>query len=201
MLASALLGGTALLFAAGSASAVPCAGTCTYPSIGNDTLGPALIITLNPDGSGSIANGPGVAQGPYDGVEDTYIGLENNSGQAVGSVSLSGSGIFGFDYDGIGFYGAPTNAMDDPSQRYGGPLGYFNIVDNNNGTLFIIGSLADQAYTYFSLEEPLSATSFTVTGTAPGTTPIPAALPLFASGLGMLGWVARRRKKKAIASA
>ena len=31
--------------------------------------------------------------------------------------------------------------------------------------------------------------------TAPAATPIPATLPLFASGLGMLGWAARRRRK------
>jgi hypothetical protein len=28
------------------------------------------------------------------------------------------------------------------------------------------------------------------------TTPIPAALPLFATGLGVMGWLARRKKRK-----
>jgi hypothetical protein len=32
---------------------------------------------------------------------------------------------------------------------------------------------------------------------APTATPLPAALPLFASGLGVMGWYARRRKRKA----
>ena len=31
-------------------------------------------------------------------------------------------------------------------------------------------------------------------------TPIPAALPLFATGLGVLGWAARRRKRKTVAA-
>ncbi|MGZ5896991.1 MAG: laminin B domain-containing protein, partial [Xanthobacteraceae bacterium] len=34
----------------------------------------------------------------------------------------------------------------------------------------------------------------------PGETPLPGALPLFASGLGMLGFIAHRRKRKAVAA-
>ena len=193
MLASLLLGGTTLLFAVGSANAF------SYPGFGADTLGPALIITLNSDGTGTVSNGPGFAQGAFDGIEDTYVGLENFSGQTVGAVSLSGANIFGFDGDGLNSYGATANGMD--TSGYGGPRVYFTTVDNSNGTVHIINGLINGDFTYFSLEERLDSASFTVTGTAPGTTPIPAALPLFASGLGMLGWVARRRKKKAIASA
>jgi hypothetical protein len=37
--------------------------------------------------------------------------------------------------------------------------------------------------------------------TAVATTPIPAALPLFASALGAMGWIARRQRKKATATA
>src|SRR5580692_9608013 len=38
---------------------------------------------------------------PYDGSDDTLIGVLNNSPSAVGSLALTGSGIFGFDGDGI----------------------------------------------------------------------------------------------------
>ena len=41
----------------------------------------------------------------------------------------------------------------------------------------------------------------TVSAAAPSATPLPAALPLFASGLGVMGWLARRRKRKAQAAA
>ena len=36
--------------------------------------------------------------------------------------------------------------------------------------------------------------------TADATTPLPAALPLFAGGLGVMGLLARRRKRKAVAA-
>jgi hypothetical protein len=39
--------------------------------------------------------------------------------------------------------------------------------------------------------------SLSFTTAAVATTPIPAALPLFASGLGILGWAARRKRQKA----
>jgi hypothetical protein len=43
-------------------------------------------------------------------------------------------------------------------------------------------------------------TSNGLIGDAPPTTPLPAALPLFAGGLGMLGLLSRRKKaKKAVA--
>jgi hypothetical protein len=38
--------------------------------------------------------------------------------------------------------------------------------------------------------------SFTIDIAAPTTTPLPAALPLFASGLGVMGFLAKRRKRK-----
>ena len=57
--------------------------------------------------------------------------------------------------------------------------------------------------TYGSLPDALNLTffdfvSFTAT-TTPGTTPLPATLPLFGTGLGALGLLARRRKRKATA--
>ena len=53
---------------------------------------------------------------------------------------------------------------------------------------------------YYNNEQ--SEASGTITSTlAPAATPIPAALPLFASGLGAIGLLARRRKRKAQAVA
>jgi hypothetical protein len=95
-------------------------------------LGPALIITLLPGGTIAVTPGPSAAAalGPYDGIEDTYVGVINNSGQTVTAITITASrvgtpltSVFGFDSDGIGAppypvgpqgpiqYGAP-NALD-----------------------------------------------------------------------------------------
>ena len=213
--AALAIGGAALVMAAGSAEAA------IYPTVGADT-GPGIIITLNPGGSGTLTV---TGQGPYDGVEDTYIGLENNSGATVNSIVISGpnisggTSIFGFDGDGIGapvagvYTGTGTHQYGTPNASdatgpcigtfctgggYGGPRGYFSgLIDgspNDSGTFNIVGGLADGDFTWFSLEGPLTDASFTVRVGA--TTPLPAALPLFASGLGVLGVVASRRKKR-----
>ena len=81
---------------------------------------------------------------------------------------------------------------------YGGPNGFFtNIIDafDLTGTVnFVIPIAADGGFDWFALEEPRSDASFDVTGV--NATPLPAALPLFAGGLGVMGLVARRRKKR-----
>ena len=174
------------------------ANAVSYPSIGNDTLGPSLIVSVAPGGA-TVINGPGNAQGPYDGVEDTYIGLENNSGQTLNSIILSApsaTGIFGFDGDGIALYNAAFGNASD-STGYAGPVGFFTNINSAGGfdfgTLNLIGGLLNGDFTFFSLEEPLTAASFTATV---GNTPLPAALPMFLSGLGMLGLLVRRRMRQ-----
>ena len=186
----------------------------TFPNYGANTNGPALIVELFSDGSATIHTNPVNAQ-PYDSIEDTYIGVYNNSGQTLNSFNISSStygdgGIFNFDFDGITTYGAPGNASDRGG--YGGPNIYFtNIVMSGDcysgvgcfqsGTVNFLTALVDQGTDYFSLEEPLDSASFTAQAPELAATPIPAALPLFASGLGVMGLVARRRKKKLAAAA
>ncbi len=182
------------------------------PPVGNDTLGPALILTINPGGGYTVTNGPDAGI-PYDGVEDTYIGVVNSSGGTVSSVTLtapSSIGVFGFDGDGIGAgppyqgpgsgsvqYGTP-NSSD--SSGYGGPIGYFsNIVlgsgaGNDTGVLHFAGGLSNGGTTWFSLEEPLAACAGSLCS---ATTPLPAALPLLGTGLGRLGLLGWRRKREA----
>ena len=99
-LAGVLLGSAMLVGASNTASASP-----AWPGIGLNTLGPQIIITLNADGSVNIGAGPSV--GPYDGSDDAYIGVINNSSAAVNVLTISSSvssngGIFGFEGDGIG---------------------------------------------------------------------------------------------------
>src|SRR6267378_6957726 len=58
------------------------------PPVGYDT-GCAVLIILGPGGSKTTLVDP--VQGPYDGVEDTLIGVQNNSGGPVSSLTLTGT--------------------------------------------------------------------------------------------------------------
>src|SRR4051794_40886796 len=72
-----------------------------FPSIGYDTHGAEVILTIGPGGNVSVSAPSG--QGPYDGIEDTYFGVVNlpNSGVILNGLKVNGSFIFGFDADGI----------------------------------------------------------------------------------------------------
>jgi hypothetical protein len=116
---------------------------------------PSIIITFDAKGTVSVVN---TGVGPYDSIEDTYIGVVNNSKKAVPSIRVgapSSSDIFGFDGDGIQTYGSPAPPSGG-STGYEGPDNFFsNITDNGTtmtGTVNFIGGLAAGQQTYFSLE-------------------------------------------------
>jgi len=187
-LAAAAFG--AALAIAGSAHA-DFSGPVNFPPFGSDTQ-PGLIITLNPGGTGTLTS---TGQPPYDNIEDTYIGVVNNSGHSVGSLSLtgaSGSGIFGFDGDGINTFGAPGNGTD--TTGYGGPDAFFTnfVLGGDTGTVNFIGGIGNGNWDYFSLEGPLTAASFTVS-IAPGPVPGAGFAGLFALALGAAALKLRER--------
>jgi len=79
--------------------------------------GCGVLITVNADGTVSVtAEGNG---NPYDGVEDTLVGIQNNSDATVTSITLTGSnnsvGIFAFDGDGPCGYPIPNGGTHDCS--------------------------------------------------------------------------------------
>ena len=114
----ALLGTAALVLIASAGMGAAPAAAATCPTFGFDT-DCGLIITINPDGSLTITS---TGQGPYDGVEDTLLGVVNHSGinQPNISISIHVSSIltdaFGFDDDGIQTFGSLP--------PIGTPLGY-----------------------------------------------------------------------------
>ena len=171
---AALIGGVSLF-----APAVQAAGIC--PTINSATTC-NLFITINPDGSVTLTAGD---PDPYDGVEDTLIGVTNNFAGAISTLHISGSNIFGFDGDGactlLGGGGCgPTG--------YEGPGTSFSPVNNSDGFVNFTGGLAGGGGTaWFSLEELLNAGNTVVTIPEPGTL---ALLGLAATAFGF----SRRRK-------
>ena len=154
LLGSTLLAGPALA-GTGGTSQTPPFNEC--PAVGSDTSCGVLFV-ISPDGSITVLTDP--SQGPFDTppVEDTLIGVLNNSSFPVTSITLtSTSGAFGFDGDGI--CGAPTSPQA-PGCPYGiattgyeGPDNTFTVVDPDHGTVdFTNGGIKPGDSTFFGLE-------------------------------------------------
>jgi hypothetical protein len=157
------------------------------PAIGSNTSC-AILVIINPGGSLTILQDN--TQGPYDGSDDTLVGVLNNSGTTVPSITLSSSTLspFGFESDGICIYtfvgsGYCSGAYykTDPGD-YAGPANTFSNISasGSTGTVVFTGGLAPGAATYFSLESSLTASSLSG---GLGGVPAPASLILVMTGL------------------
>jgi hypothetical protein len=163
--AALLLGGTFLT----SAASAQC------PAVGNDT-GCGSLITVTSTGATVTQTG----MGPYDGSDDTLIGVVNNipactpgigTSQTVCGISIysldlmSTNNIFGFDGDGISSptYGIPNNAMDvaNGNTQYGGPNAYFTNINAGQtaGRVNFITPIPPGGTGFFSLENVLKASA------------------------------------------
>jgi hypothetical protein len=122
-----------------------------------------ILLVVNSDNTVSVYKNSSV--GPFDGSDDTLVGIVNDSASAVDAVTVSGpgSGLAGFDGDGIcsGDYGTWDGSSGCPY----GPTGY-----EGPGTSFMTEpSLPDSAEVdftdglaagksaYFSLEGALAS--------------------------------------------
>src|SRR5439155_25454566 len=125
----------ALVFGSPTAAATPPFSQC--PAGGADTRC-AVLIVFNADGSVSAFND--LSQGPFDGIEDTLVGVQNDSSATVTSLSLTGPNIFGFDFDGLcaGYTPGPSGCPFGTT-GYEGPDTSFTITDANNGTVNFLG--------------------------------------------------------------
>jgi hypothetical protein len=158
--------------------------------------GPEYIITAGPGGSFSTALNPvySTNPGPYDGVEDTYIGVINNTGAPLLSLFLSNPGvdIFGFDGDGIATYNAllAAAAGNPDTSGYGGPNAFFTGISAglDSGTVNFNGGISNGGTDVFSLEEAIALNAIVVTSGVPE----PSTWMMMILGFLGLGFLARR---------
>lgn len=147
-----------LTLAAPRAVAVPSPPFTECPAIGADTSCGVLVQVA--DGGTNIYSDPG--QGPYDGADDTLIGVVNDSIKPVASLQLSSdTDLFGFDEDGLCTFTPIQPGCPFGPTGYEGPNTSFSNVspDGSGGVVNFTTPLTPGATAYFSLEEALTATA------------------------------------------
>lgn len=180
------------------------------PAVGNDTSGCELLITVTSvDSSGAstafFVTTSSPDQGPFDGEDDTLVGIINESSGTLKSIALAGSGddggIFAFDSDGAcsgDYTPGPTPAQCGGPLNTSNPFDYGSAgvsftgitADDTTGTVLVGGAagLTNGESTWFSLESSLKSGDLQV-----GLIPEPGPIGLTGAGLAMLLGLARRR--------
>ncbi len=165
----------AIMIAVGSTgTASAAANPLTAPFTECPAIGAApscqILLVVNSNDTISVLGDSSV--GPYDGSDDTLVGVVNNSAKPVPAITVSGpgSGLAGFDEDGICTYANNGNYCDtqqlsgtDP-EDYAGPGTSFTLDPKSQDDVevdFAGSGLAAGAATYFSLEGALTAASLT----------------------------------------
>lgn len=147
------------------ATATPTAPFTECPPVGADTSC-ALLVQVTDSGVTILQD---VSQGPYDGIEDTLIGVLNQSSEDLGHLSLgSNTDLFGFDGDGICFYNFDPGCPFGPT-GYEGPGTSFTEIsaDASGGVVNFNPPIPPGGSRYFSLEEALSAQTVVSGGPSP----------------------------------
>ncbi len=143
------------------------------PAVGSDT-GCAQVIVASSDGTANVLVDP--SQGPYDGSDDTLVGMQNNSGKPISRLNLgspTGQRIFAFDGDGLcspttWVTRNPTTPPGCPNPvlgigfgftGYEGPgISFSNISPNQmTGTVNFNPAIRAGGSAYFALEGALTA--------------------------------------------
>ena len=130
-----------------------------------------VVSTINADRSATVTV---TDPNPYEYSEDFLIGVVNNSSSSVSSITLSGTGIFDLDSDGIctftfvgSGYCTPSQVAGTDPQDYYGPNTTFAITGVNSGTVNFTTPIAAGGSAYFSLDG-LPSASLVVNVATPG---------------------------------
>jgi hypothetical protein len=141
---------------------------------------------------------------PFEGADDSLVGIINNGTTPVSTITLTGSGISGWDGDGICTFGAGGEFADtftsgssaycsasqlagnDPQDYYGPNMTFSNYSSGDAVTVTFSPAIAVGASTFLSLEGLPSASLTAAPGGTP-TTPAPASIWLIAIGFCALG--------------
>jgi hypothetical protein len=159
------------------------------PAVGNDTSGCEFLITVTAASGGTAtaftvsASSPD--QGPYDGSDDTLVGVLNSSGSTLTALGISSSlDIFAFDGDGAcsGLYGTIPGCAGATDPSGYAPAGVtFSGINGSytSGTVNFSPGIANGGSAWFSLEDALTATSIVPSAPEPSS--------LFLLGIGLTG--------------
>jgi hypothetical protein len=142
----------AAIRAASSPSGTPSPPFQECPAIGDDQSCGILIYVT--DSGATVLTDP--SQGPYDGGDDTLVGVVNASDKAITSLSLSSdTDIFGFDGDGICTYSgwpAQSGCPYGPT-GYEGPGTQLDANGSDSGKVVFTNTLSPGGVAYFGLED------------------------------------------------
>lgn len=136
--------------------------------------------------------------GPGAGTDRFIISAGNNAGRGnsfpknSGAVAIETSGWYGFQesfFDNGGQLGVTMSILDSTNATIASWLLGGDSISTVGGNRY--GWFASNEFSFLAIDNAL------LTGAS--ATPLPAALPLFAGGLGVMGLLARRRKRKAAA--
>jgi hypothetical protein len=131
------------------------------PKVGQDPSC-AILIVVNPDGSVSVLGDPSV--GPYDGADDTLVGVQNNSTSYIQAITVTGPGTGLSEFDGDGLCSYSVSGCPFGPIGYEGPGVSFTIDPSQPDSAevdFTGGGLAPGSSDYFSLEGALTTAVLT----------------------------------------
>jgi len=135
------------------------------PHVGSATSC-AVLIVFNADGTTTLLNDPSVTPFDTPPVEDTLVGVLNNTGVTISNVVISsGLAIFGFDNDGVcNVSSFRPSGCPFGSTGYEGPNTSFSSINGarTSGTVNFTGGLVNGASAYFGLEERVTAANITI---------------------------------------